>query len=138
MKINLNFKDKKFDVDVDAEKLIEKKMDIDAKSPNPHRYIMRQEEKRKTMELRFWQREEARKHAKALAASKSAPSPSSPKKTRFQLRQEEKRKTREQLFRQKEEEKRLEYRMQIINMLLGFGAMFLLLILLFVIYLIAE
>lgn len=81
MKIKLSLKDKEASIDADVEKLVERHMDLVEKNPNKKtRYQIRQEEKRKSEELK--QRKPERK-------------------TRYQIRQEEKRKNHEQQHRQK-------------------------------------
>lgn len=61
MKLRLSLKDKEASLDADVEKLIEKKMDNDSKTPKlpkKPRYQIRQEEKRKNLELQYKQKKE--------------------------------------------------------------------------------
>lgn len=58
MKLTFNFKDKKAEAEADLEKVLLKKLELDDKNPHVNEkrrkshYQMRQEEKRKTMELK--------------------------------------------------------------------------------------
>ena len=56
MKFDFSWKEKKATFDADVEKLLEKKMDLDKdKPPKKSRYQIKQEEKRKTEELKHKQ-----------------------------------------------------------------------------------
>ena len=56
MKLSFSFKKKEADLEADVEGLISKKMDIDAKKAGGKtRYQIREEEKRKTMEMKHKQ-----------------------------------------------------------------------------------
>lgn len=98
MKFNYDFKNKKISAEANIEKVIDKAIDhMDADPNKKTRYQIKQEEKRKTLELKHKLKYSSEEKADSKSLSKPLYIPPKPiKKTRYQIRQEEKRKNAEQ------------------------------------------
>lgn len=93
MKFSLDIKNKKVSAEANIEKVIDKAIDhMDADPNKITRYQIKQEEKRKNMELKHKLNSESQKEI----TSTTILSNGDKKKTRYQIKQEEKRKNAEQ------------------------------------------
>ena len=98
MKFSLDIKNKKVSAEANIEKVIDKAIDhMDTDPSKKTRYQIKQEEKRKTLELKHALKAEVAEKENAKSNSFAPNLADKPtKKTRYQIKQEEKRKNAEQ------------------------------------------